>query len=77
MASNFYRAKDGPRYLLGHGLEIGFIGAGLIAAFVLLFGYKTINAKRQKRIDAGELANYTPEQLSELGDKALTFRYIY
>ncbi|KAE9982137.1 hypothetical protein BLS_006483 [Venturia inaequalis] len=24
MASNFYRARDSPRYVLGHGLEIGF-----------------------------------------------------
>ncbi|KAK4238961.1 major facilitator superfamily domain-containing protein [Achaetomium macrosporum] len=77
MASNFYRAKDAPRYRLGHGLELGFIGAGVIAALVLLAGYSAENRKRARRIDEGALDSYTPEELSDQGDKALTFRYVY
>ncbi|GAB1320005.1 High-affinity nicotinic acid transporter [Madurella fahalii] len=77
MASNFYRAKDAPQYKLGHGLELAFIGAGLIASFVLLAGYGSANKKREKRISEGALDLYTPEELSAQGDRAITFRYVY
>lgn len=77
MASNFYRAKDGPRYKLGHGLEIGFISMGILASFVLLTGYGVENKKRARKIDEGALDLYSPEELSEQGDKAVTFRYVY
>jgi MFS family permease len=77
MASNFYRAKDGPRYKLGHSLELGFIGMGIVASLVLLAGYSSENRKRARKIDEGALDLYTPEELSEQGDKAITFRYVY
>ena len=77
MASNFYRAKDGPRYRLGHGLELGFVGMGILAALALLVGYTTENRKRARRIEQGALDSYTPQELSEQGDRAVTFRYVY
>jgi len=77
MASNFYRARDGPRYILGHGLELGFIGAGLIACAILLVGYTAQNRKRAREIDEGALNLYSPEELSDKGDKAVTYRYVY
>ncbi|KAM7184257.1 Major facilitator superfamily domain containing protein [Naviculisporaceae sp. PSN 640] len=77
MASNFYRQKDSPRYILGHALELAFIGAGIIASLILVFGYSAINKKRQRRIDEGALNKYTTDELSAKGDKALTFRYIH
>ncbi|OAA35395.1 high-affinity nicotinic acid transporter [Metarhizium rileyi] len=77
MASNFYRKKDKPRYFLGHGLEIGFILLGIAAAFTLLFGYRRLNHKRERQLAEGEEKNYTAAELSALGDKAMTFRYIY
>lgn len=76
MAANFYRQKDGPRFILGHGLEIGFIGAGIIAALVLVFSYTQINRKREARVARGDLDQYTAQQLSDKGDKALTWRYM-
>ncbi|KAL2024971.1 hypothetical protein VTK56DRAFT_3670 [Thermocarpiscus australiensis] len=77
MASNFYRAKDAPRYILGHGLELGFIGGGIIACLILLVGYSAENKKRASKIEEGALDSYTPELLSAKGDKAVTFRYVY
>lgn len=77
MASNFYRQKDGPRYILGHALELGFIGAGIVAALTLVLGYSAINRKRERQINEGALDRYTSEELSAQGDKAITFRYIY
>lgn len=76
MASNFYRQKDGPRYKLGHGLELGFISAGIIAALILVFSYGFINKKRDNRIANGEIDRYTAEELSAQGDKAVTWRYM-
>lgn len=85
MASNFYRAKDEPRYILGHALELSFISAGIIAALVLVLSYSAINKKRDRRMaeegggeggggGGGVLSNV---ELSEMGDKAYTFRYMY
>lgn len=75
MASNFYRSNDAPRYILGHALEIGFITAGIIAASIQIVSYKKVNVKRGRAIANAEHNGYTPEELSDLGDKAITFRY--
>lgn len=75
MASNFYREKDSPRYILGHALELGFIGTGIIAALILVVSYTTINKKRERVLRGGRTAD-TNRQLSEKGDKAVTFRYM-
>lgn len=72
MASNFYRSNDAPRYTLGHALELGFIGAGLIAVGVLVFSYKKINAKREKMGDE----ELTVEEMARMGDKSPGFRYV-
>lgn len=75
MASNFYRAKDAPHYILGHALELGSIGAGIVAVLVLLFNYKRINAKRKLQLAEGIHIGYTLEELGELGDGSVTFKY--
>lgn len=74
MASNFYRSVDAPKYILGHGLEIMFVVMGLIAVVLLRISYGRINAKRDKMgVGASDLSN---EELSDLGDRAPTFRYM-
>ncbi|KAK0638944.1 major facilitator superfamily domain-containing protein [Cercophora newfieldiana] len=77
MSSNFYRARDSPRYTLGHGLELGFISAGIVAAFILLGSYAMINKKRERAMADETSRRYTNEELSVKGDKAVTFRYMY
>lgn len=73
MASNFYREKDGPKFLLGHGLEIGFITMGLTAVVFLRLNYARINKKRDLLMDDG--VELTDKEISDLGDRAPTFRY--
>ncbi|KLJ05763.1 hypothetical protein EMPG_10803 [Blastomyces silverae] len=73
MASNFYRPQDAPTYFLGHGIELGFAVFGLIAVVVLRVAYQRINKKRE--VLALE-HNYTPEELSKMGDRAPTFKYM-
>lgn len=76
MASNFYRQKDGPRYILGHALELGFIGGGIIAALILIFNYQRINKSRARKMESGGASEFTPEELSAQGDRAVTWRYV-
>ncbi|KAI0409478.1 major facilitator superfamily domain-containing protein [Xylaria palmicola] len=76
-ASNFYRQKDAPRYILGHALELGFTSVGLIAAFILVLNYMRINKKRAKIVREGGHNLFTPEELSVQGDRAVTYRYVY
>lgn len=73
MASNFYRTVDAPKFLLGHGLEIMFCVIGLIAVVALRLNYMRINKKRDSLQDDG--SEYNDQQLSEMGDRAPTFRY--
>jgi hypothetical protein len=77
MASNFYRAKDSPRYTLGHALEIGFISVGIIATFIQVAGYRHINKNRERKMAEGGESLYTAEEMSGQGDKSVTFRYMY
>ncbi|KAK5443531.1 hypothetical protein LTS15_010676 [Exophiala xenobiotica] len=73
MASNFYRTQDSPQFLLGHGVELGFVVLALLADVVLIIVYKRINKKRELACQQ-ELA-YTNQELSDKGDRAVTFRY--
>ncbi|KAL7274768.1 hypothetical protein RUND412_002322 [Rhizina undulata] len=76
MASNFYRAQDAPKYRLGHALELGFIGIGMIALVVLVVAYKKINEQREKLEAEGAADGLTPEELGRQGDKAVYWRYV-
>lgn len=77
MASNFYRATDSPKYLLGHGLELAFVAVGLCAVVGLRWNYRRINAGRERvRLEGGEWGDGDEVVNSEKGDRAVTFRYV-
>ncbi|KAI9871993.1 MAG: hypothetical protein M1830_002183, partial [Pleopsidium flavum] len=69
MASNFYRAKDKPKYILGHSLELGFVALGLVAVLLLRYSYTQVNKKR----DREGVGIHTEAEMSDMGDKAPTF----
>ncbi|WEW56546.1 hypothetical protein PRK78_001992 [Emydomyces testavorans] len=71
MASNFYRPSDAPKYYVGHGVELSFVVAGMIAVLVLRFSYQHINKKR----DIEGTGNLTEEEMAHMGDKSPAFRY--
>jgi len=89
MASNFYRTQDSPKYLLGHGLEIMFVMMGLIAVVVLRVSYQRVNRKREGELEGLHMGGVDSdgrervheeldaEKLGALGDRAVTFRYVY
>jgi len=79
ISSNVYRAQDAPRYLLGHGLELMFIGIGFVTIPIVVYLYRHINARRDREVEeakASGIVKYTPDELREMGDRAPDFRYI-
>lgn len=78
IASNIYKKRDAPRYIVGHACELGVVGTGLVVLPILVFIYKRTNARREelmrKATEAGGL-QYTDEELRRMGDKAPNFRY--
>lgn len=78
-AANFYRAQDSPRYILGHALELMFVGMGFICVPIAVLAYSRINNKRdaleKAARESGEPNKYTPEDIRRLGDRAPDFRY--
>lgn len=48
VSSNVYRAKDKPRYILGHGLVLMYIGLGIIFSMIYLFFANRENKKRER-----------------------------
>ena len=73
MGSNFYREQDAPQYFLGHGLELMMVTLGLISTTSLIICYKRINKKRESLLAEG--VDLSEEELSDMGDRAPTFRY--
>ncbi|XP_006457076.1 hypothetical protein AGABI2DRAFT_188790 [Agaricus bisporus var. bisporus H97] len=79
IASNIYRSQDSPRFLVGHGVELMFVGMGLICVPAAVLSYVRINKKRdelqREALEKGEANKYTPQQLREMGDREPSFRY--
>lgn len=67
------RTQDGPGYVLGHSLELGFVAMGITAGLTMKFLYKRINKLRDQNMDHEQ--QYTDAELDILGDRAPTFRY--
>ncbi|KAI8996645.1 MFS general substrate transporter [Trametes punicea] len=79
IASNIYRTQDAPRYVIGHIVEIAFVGMGLLVVPFVAFIYARINARRNMSQDQatekGSRFRPTSETRHRLGDQAPEFRY--
>ncbi|KAI0696771.1 MFS general substrate transporter [Cerioporus squamosus] len=77
ISGNVYRLQDEPRYILGHALELLFIGIGLVLTPIVALTYWRINRKRELlvRETSEKGIRYAPEELRRLGDRAPDFRY--
>ncbi|KAF8184699.1 MFS general substrate transporter [Pholiota molesta] len=77
--ANIYRAQDSPRFIIGHGVELMFVGIGFIATPAVVLLYIRINKQRdaaqREALENGEKNKYTDKQLREMGDRAPDFRY--
>ncbi|KAG7443263.1 MFS general substrate transporter [Guyanagaster necrorhizus] len=73
IASNIYRTQDSPRFILGHALELMFVGIGIACVPAAVISYTRINANREKEMQKG--MSYSQEELKKMGDRAPDFRY--
>ena len=61
------------------GLELMFVGIGLIVVPILVLIYKRINDARdealRQRVERGEKLQLSIQELRDMGDRAPDFRY--
>lgn len=78
ISSFIYRREDRPRYMLGHGTVIGFIGMTFGLAVVLRLVLAKKNRDRQRLLDERGGADYSMEEMrahEDDGDDAPFFFY--
>ncbi|KAL4897083.1 major facilitator superfamily domain-containing protein [Aspergillus ambiguus] len=75
IGSFIYQEKEAPRYVTGYGNSFAFASAGVIACLVLEFCLYNLNQKKARMSETDVRAQYTEEQLKELGEKSPLFRY--
>ncbi|ORX67331.1 MFS general substrate transporter [Linderina pennispora] len=75
VASNIYRNKDAPRYLLGHGINLM---AGLLSiVLALLARWNMGRINRNKELSPIDISNMTQKEIQELEERHPDFRYVY
>ncbi|KAH9017354.1 MFS general substrate transporter [Lactarius deliciosus] len=77
IASNVFRTQDAPRYILGHGIMLMFVGIGFVTIPIILLTYRRINRARDEAAARPDVVKLSVKQLRELGDRAPDFRYMY
>ncbi|CAG8934146.1 unnamed protein product [Penicillium salamii] len=70
-----YIDSERPTYPTGFGTSLGFVGAGIVACFVIEGLYKYINAKRARMTEEEVLERYTLQELEAMGDRSPLYRY--
>jgi len=72
IASNLWR--DPPKYVLGNGLTIMFIGISIVATVIMWVSLRIINARRLRHMEDPS-RHFSDAQRFEEGDKAPNFIY--
>ncbi|KAF8063507.1 MFS general substrate transporter [Lyophyllum atratum] len=79
IACNIYRTQDAPRYIVGHAVEMMFVGIGFICIPIAITTYTRINRGREALLKAsaerGETNKLSAPELRKMGDRAPEFRY--
>ncbi|KAK7033226.1 major facilitator superfamily domain-containing protein [Favolaschia claudopus] len=69
IASNIYRTQDKPRFIVGHGCELMFVGIGIICVPIAVITYTRINKRRDEiargMLERGEKMLASPSADSE------------
>ncbi|OSX57439.1 hypothetical protein POSPLADRAFT_1067855 [Postia placenta MAD-698-R-SB12] len=76
IASNIYLSSDEPRYILGHAIELMFVGIGFVFLPITVLAYQRVNARRDvQQREMEKEVKFTEEELRKMGDRAPDFRY--
>jgi hypothetical protein len=77
--SNIYIASEAPKYPAGFGTSLAICVAAMLMAAVLRRAYANENKKRDElmrhKTDAEIRAQYTEQELLDLGDRSPFYRY--
>ncbi|PIG79518.1 MFS transporter [Aspergillus arachidicola] len=75
IGTNVFLERQAPHYTIGYGVSLGIIIMGIITSCILEFSLWFLN-RTKKRISEIEVRNqYTPEQLTAMGEKSPLFAY--
>lgn len=77
ISSNIFLPKDAPHYAMAYKVNCALncvAFAGAILNFSMLY---LANKRKQAAIDSGKAANYSRQQLADMGDSSPYFRYRY
>lgn len=79
MGSNIYLAREAPKYPTGFGVSLATLCLGISAAIVLRFAFARENKRRRDLLEQlgeeGVRAQYSEQELLDLGDRSPFFRY--
>ncbi|KAK3381765.1 high-affinity nicotinic acid transporter [Podospora didyma] len=83
IASYVYLTRDGPRYIKGHSILIGFVGMAFFLTLLMTVWCRRENTRRDALADGGSTGAGVPQSLTDeqkllerdLADRVLWFRY--
>lgn len=79
MGSNIYLAREAPKYRTGFSVSLAMCAMSVIMAFVLRQGFQRENARKAKvlleKTEEEIKAQYTDQELLDMGDKSPFFKY--
>ncbi|KAL6416227.1 high-affinity nicotinic acid transporter [Ilyonectria robusta] len=75
IGSYIYIEDEKPKYPTGFGSSLGFAGLGVGACLLLEFLYWKINQSRSALTEEEVRAQYSDEELENMGDRSPLYRY--
>ncbi|KAJ8696070.1 hypothetical protein PTI98_005968 [Pleurotus ostreatus] len=64
-----------PRFFLGHGIIMGFLGLSIVMSLFAMWDYNRINKQKEKLCEKEGIDHSRRQEFSELGDHSPLFRY--
>ena len=77
LIANFAYQKGSPRYITGHATSLAFIALSFVSVTATIILYKRANAEKDRKLSALAGKHQTSaEEVYQLGDKTLDYRYM-
>ena len=75
IGSNIYLDREKPHYWTGYGFSLAILVVAIITTLILRTVYARINRQREEMDPVAIDAQYTLQELLDMGDKSPIFRY--
>lgn len=76
IGSNIYLEREEPRYWLGFGFSLGVLISASLAILFMKAHLTKINKQRDKLSPEDIRAQYSEDQLLNMGDRSPLYRYV-